>query len=228
LLLYLAFKKHSQTSWKINFKEQKRLMKMGFPSGLHHLFEIGVFSLSTALVSRLGPKNLAAHSIVLNVAAFMFMVPLGISAAAAIRVAKFLGEGKKSEMIKAGDAAFLITFIFMSLSAISMFIFGQNFIRIFTSDAEVVQIGVKVILLAAVFQIADGIQVIGGGVLRGLGETKITAVSNFIGHWVIGLPIGYFLCFQANYGVPGLWTGLSTGLFIVAIVLFLAWRKKEQ
>lgn len=227
-LLYLSFNFQKQISWNFNFNFQKKLFHLGLPAGLHHVFEVGVFSLSTALASKLGPLKLAAHSIVLNLASFTFMIPLGISSAAAIRVGNYLGEKKKKEMILAGYAAFFLGLMTMIISALILLIFGKYLTTLFTKDVEVINTAGQIILLAALFQIADGIQVIGAGTLRGLGETKFTALSNFIGHWLIGLPIGVYLCFYTPLGLQGLWTGLSLGLFYVAFVLFQAWRKKDR
>jgi MATE family multidrug resistance protein len=187
-----------------------------------------VFSLSTALASKLGSNALAAHSIVLSIASFTFMVPLGISQAAAIRVAFHLGEKKKQNSIWAGDAAFFITVLFMTFSGLMLWLLGPTVVGYFTKENTVVQMAAQIILIAAAFQIADGIQVVAAGALRGIAQTKISAAANLIGHWMIGLPIGYYLCFHTPLKLSGLWAGLTIGLFSVALGLFLFWRQKTS
>ncbi|MBK9293942.1 MAG: MATE family efflux transporter [Oligoflexia bacterium] len=227
-LIFLSFKFQKQVSWRLDYKYIDKLFKLGLPAGLHHLFEVGVFSLSTALASKLGPLKLAAHSIVLNLASFTFMFPLGLSSASAIRVGNYLGGNKKQEMFNTGYASFYIGLIGMIITGLFLFLFGIPLTGLFTKDLEVINYAGQILLIAALFQIFDGIQVIGAGVLRGAGETKFTALSNFIGHWLIGLPVGVYLCFFTLLGLRGLWMGLSLGLIYVSIVLFLAWRKKER
>ncbi len=226
-LIYFSFsgknKAPSHHSWRIDYSYFKKLFLLGTPAALQMLFEVGVFSLSTGLASKLGAVSLAAHSIVLNIASFTFMIPLGISMAAAIRVAYYLGEKDSERSFQAGYAAFILSFCFMVCSGILLSTWGSHIIGIFTTDLDVIKLASKIIILAAIFQVADGIQVICTGAMRGLGETRIPAVANLIAFWIFGLPIGAWLCFKENWGLKGLWTGLALGLAIVASTLFAYW-----
>ena len=155
------------------------------------------------------------------------MVPLGISLAGAIRVGFFFGEKQYQQSKQAGWNALVLGAGFMALSGVIMFLAGDHLIGIFTQDAGVIAIAAKIILLAAVFQIADGVQVVATGVLRGIGNTKASAVANLVSYWVVALPIGYYLCFGIQWGLVGLWIGLTVGLVLVAASLLLIWRRKS-
>ena len=213
------------TAFKFNGPAIKKLLSLGFPAAGQMLFEVGVFSLTSMLAGRLGAKQLAAHQIVLNIASFTFMVPLGFSAAAAIRVGQYLGQGERQKAKLAGWSALGIGILFMALSGICLFVFNRNLLGIFTSDQEVIALGHKLLIVAALFQVFDGTQVVGTGALRGVGNTKTPMLANFFGYWIIGLPIGATICFYFGGGVLGLWIGLTIGLIFVAARVLFSWIK---
>jgi multidrug resistance protein, MATE family len=188
--------------------------------------EVGVFAAATALAGRLAPSALAAHQIALNIAAFTFMVPLGVSSAGAVRVGHAVGRRDREGAVRSGWTALLFGAGFMSCAALAFLLIPRTLIGAFTSDAGVLDEGVALLSVAAVFQLFDGIQGVATGVLRGLGDTRTPMFWNLAGHWAIGLPLGYTLCFIVGLGVVGLWWGLSTGLIICGVALLAVWASR--
>ena len=216
----------SQTSLKVDFIEIKKALKIGLPAAGQMALEVGIFSLSTVLASHLDVNSLSAHTIVLTIASFTFMVPLGISAAAAILVGYSFGRNDMKTARASGWASFLLGTLFMMFSSIVLYSFGRTILNFFTHDEVVIGLGRRILLLAAFFQVFDGIQTVGTGALRGLGETKIPFISNLVGYWVVGLPLGMILCFNFSFGLTGLWLGLTIGLIIVAVAVLADWIKQ--
>ena len=206
----------------------RRLLQLGFPAALQLLLEVGVFALATALAGRLDPFSLAAHQIALTAASFTFMVPLGVSSAAAVRVGQALGRRDPPAARRAGWTALLLGSSFMLLAAIAFVLFPANVVRLFSSDPRVISSGVLLLYLAAVFQLFDGVQVVAAGALRGAGDTRTPLASNLVGHWVLGLPVGYYLCFVTGWGAVGLWIGFSLGLIAVATLLLAVWSVRTR
>jgi multidrug resistance protein, MATE family len=215
-----------ETSLAIESARLRRLFALGFPAASQITLEVGVFAAATALAGRLAPVALASHQIALNIAACSFMVPLGVSSAGAVRVGHAVGRHDPSGAERAGWTALLLGAAFM-LAAASIFVLAPRLlIGAFTTDAEVLAVGASLLFVAAVFQLFDGIQGVATGVLRGLGDTKTPMVWNLFGHWFVGLPLGYVMCFVAGWGVRGLWWGLSTGLIICGIALLAVWTRR--
>ncbi len=203
-----------------------RLIELGWPAAAQLTLEVGVFAAASALAGRLEPHFLAAHNIVLNLAGLSFMVPLGVASAGAVRVGHAVGRGDSEGAKRAGWVALALGAAFMSVAAALFVTYPDVILHLFTSDRDVVATGVTLLLVAAVFQLFDGLQGVATGVLRGLGDTRTPMFSNLAGHWIIGLPVGYALCFWWGFGVVGLWIGLSTGLILVAIVLVPVWHRR--
>ena len=172
------------------------------------------------------PSALAAHQIALNIAAFTFMVPLGVASAGAVRVGHAVGRRDRDGAARSGWTALLFGAGFMSCAALAFLLIPRTLIGAFTSDAGVLDEGVTLLSVAAIFQLFDGIQGVATGVLRGLGDTRTPMLWNLAGHWAIGLPLGYTLCFIVGLGVVGLWWGLSTGLIICGVALLVVWAAR--
>lgn len=202
----------------------RRLLTLGLPAAAHLTFEVGVFSAVTAIAGQLEPDALAAHNIALNIASVVFMVPLGISAAAAVLVGQHVGAGDAAGARRAGWAAILVALAFMGSSAVAFLVAPGGFIRLYTREIAVIAIGSQLLGVAAAFQLFDGLQVTTTGALRGLGETRVPMVISLVGYWVSGLPLAWWLCFKAGYGVIGLWLGLAASLFFVGTCLLCLWR----
>jgi len=210
---------------RIEWARLSRLVRLGFPAAVQVTLEVGVFAVATVLAGRLDPVSSASHQIALNVASVAFMIPLGIASAAAVRVGHAVGARDPVAARAAGWAAILIGGIAMTLTGLLLLTVPETFIELFTVDPRVLVVGSSLLLVAAAFQLFDGAQVVATGALRGLGDTRTPMLANLAGHWLIGLPIGYSLCFWLGFGVLGLWVGLSLGLVLVGIFLLWVWHR---
>ncbi|MBI3558341.1 MAG: MATE family efflux transporter [Deltaproteobacteria bacterium] len=216
------------TPLKFSRKHTLELVKLGLPSALTLLFEVGGFATVTMLAGQLGAVPLAAHQIVLHLASLTFMIPLGLSSATAVLVGQSLGSGNRHRAIAIGWTAIVFGAIFAAFMGLLMYAFSLPLLRIFTSDFRVMQLGSALLLVASLFQVSDAMQTIGSGVLRGIGNTKVSMYTNLAGHWLLGLPVGYMLCFWLGWGAHGLWVGLSVGLTVVALGLTYVWWRKAH
>lgn len=229
--LMLVEHKRGLSEWKnqfgIDLRRLWNLLALGAPAATQILLEIGAFSAATAFCAKLGPLSLSGHEIALNCAAFTFMVPLGVSSAAAVRVGYQLGRRDSIKAYFAGWSAIVLGAGFMLSMAVVFVMFRQPIARIFTPDPGVIRVGARLLLVAAVFQLFDGIQTVATGALRGTGDTRTPMFANLIAYWLIGLPAGYVLCFRFGWGAFGVWIGLCAGLIIIGSVLLYAWQKRS-
>lgn len=215
-------------SWRPGGQPFAALVTLGVPAALHMLAEVGVFALATMLVARLGAVPAAAHHVVLQIASFTFMVPLGLSSAGAVLVGQAAGRGDPAGARRAGWTAVGIAVGFMAVSAVVLIVAWRLILAPFTTDPEVIALARQLLLCAGVFQLFDGAQVALGGVLRGAGNTMAAFVTNLAGHWLVGLPIGAFCAYHLELGAVGLWIGLATGLAVVGVALALVWSRVSQ
>jgi len=204
----------------------RRLIDLGLPAASTVTAEVGVFALSTALAGRLEPVATASHQIAMNIAAVAFMIPLGLASAGAVRVGNAVGAGNPRGAAAAGWTVIVMGVTFMMMSGTLFVLAPRTLIGFFTDDADVLALGTTLLAIAAVFQLFDGLQGVVTGTLRGLGDTRTPMVTNLGAHWLVGLPIGYTLCFVAGWGAPGLWWGLSAGLIVAGVVLLAAWARR--
>lgn len=199
--------------------QTRKLLRVGVPMGLQILTEAGVFSLVSLLAGRLGARISAAHQIALGLASYTFMGVLGISSATAVRVGRAIGAGDERGPRRAGLVGFGLVLGYMGACAAVFVIFARPLARIFTSDPGVQEVAVGLIRIAAAFQLADGLQGVAGGALRGAADTRFASWANVACHWGVGLPLALVFGFTLAHGAAGLWWGLSVGLFVVAAVL---------
>ena len=185
-----------------------------------------MFAAATALAGRLDPIALTSHQIALNVASVTYMVPLGVASAGAVRVGQAIGRRDPLAASQAGWTAIAIGVGFMGCAALCLFTVPAQIIGLFTHEPAVVTLGISLLFVAALFRLFDGLQGVTTGVLRGLGDTRTAMVSNVAAHWLLGLPVGYLLCFVVGWGVTGLWIGLSLGLVVVGLVLVATWASR--
>jgi len=209
----------------VNFKVIRKIVNIGVPGGFQMFFEVGGFSFAAIMVGWIGVNELAAHQIALNLASITFMVGLGISISVTIRVGNFLGKRDLVEIKKAGYSALFIIAVIMSLFGIMFFAFRNYLPTLYINDVEVIKIASSLIIIAAIFQIVDGLQIVGVGILRGLTDMKAPMVISFIAYWVIGLPVAYLLGFIFDFGVEGIWVSFVVGLTLAAIFFILRFRK---
>lgn len=198
---------------------------LGVPGGAAMAVEVAVFSLVTALVGRLGAETLAAHQLTLNLASLTFMVPMGLSHAAATRVGQALGRGEPLAAAASGRAATIMSAAFMAATGVTFALAPRLILGLFGADDTVIAAATPLLYCGAAFQVFDGAQAVLTGALRGLGSTRRPLLINLLGHWLIGLPIGVSLGFGLEWGATGLWLGLVAGLASVAILLWREWER---
>jgi MATE family multidrug resistance protein len=216
------------TPLRPHFERVRRLLALGVPAALQLTLEVGVFAAATALVSRLDAGSLAAHQIALTAASVTFMVPMGVSSAGAVRVGQAIGRGDRRAAVEAGWAALALGAGFMAVAGLTFVLSPRPLITAFTRDAAVIAVGVSLLRVAAAFQLFDGLQVVTTGLMRGLGDTRTPMLCNLAGHWGLGLPLAYALCFGLGLGVVGVWMGLSAGLIAVGAVLLAIWMRRVR
>jgi multidrug resistance protein, MATE family len=229
--LFWVESKRPQPKWprtvRIDLRRVGALLKLGAPAATQILLEIGAFAAATAVVARLGPVPLSGHEIALNCAALSFMVPLGISSAAAVRVGQQLGRKDPEGARRAGWSAIILGAGFMACSGLVFVSIPSWIARLFSPDPDVIRTGARLLLVAAAFQLFDGLQTVATGALRGSGDTKTPMLANFVAYWLIGLPVGYFLGFKIGWGAVGVWIGLCGGLIIIGSALLLTWHRRK-
>src|SRR3984893_4437815 len=211
---------------RVDLRRVAALLRLGTPAATQIFLEIGAFSAATALIARLGPAPLSGHEIALNCAALSFMVPLGISSAAAVRVGQQLGRNDPEGARRAGWSAIILGAGFMTCSGLVFVSIPLWISRLFPPDPVVIRTGARLLLVAAAFQLFDGLQTVATGALRGSGDTKTPMLANFVAYWLIGLPVGYFLCFKLGWGAVGIWIGLCGGLMMIGSALLLTWHRR--
>lgn len=221
------FKKYlSDFAFKnIDFGRIKELLKIGMPVAMQATFEVSAFGGASILIGTLGPVPQAAHQIALNLASMTYMMAAGISSASAIRSGNYFGAKDHGNLRLSAISNYHIVIIFMCVTAVLFTLFNQWLPYIYTSDASVISIAAQLLIVAAFFQLFDGTQVVGLGILRGMGDVKLPTVITFVSYWVIGLPIGYLLGIHLGMGAIGVWFGLVSGLASASLMLFLRFQK---
>jgi multidrug resistance protein, MATE family len=212
----------------INWPIIKKILSLGLPSGFQYFFEVGAFSLAVVMVGWLGTKQQAAHQIAINLASISFMAVLGISAAGSIRVGNAVGQKDIAETRKAGFTASLMGASIMFFSGLIFILFRNYLPTLYVSDEVVISYASSLLIIAALFQLSDGVQAVGIGILRGLTDVKIPTAITFIAYWIVGLPVGYLLGFTLELGVQGVWIGLLLGLTTSAILLTLRFNSRSK
>lgn len=216
---------HVDHRW--NGAEVKQALRVGMPIALQMGAEIGIFALVGVLASRLGVMQLAAHQLVIGLASFTFTIALGVAAAGSVRVGLGVGARDMRATRISGHVAFIAGGVVMAISGLSFALAPRLIIRLVTNQESVILASLPLMLVAAVFQVSDGIQAVGAGVLRGAGDTKYAFLANIFGHWCVGFPIALLLGFHFDMGIVGLWWGLCAGLTVVAALLFLRFEKRS-
>lgn len=214
---------HADRRW--SQREIGQAARVGLPVALQMALEVGVFALVGVLAARLGTLHLAAHQIAIGLASFTYTVALGIAAAGSVRVGLAVGARDTNAARIAGHAAFIAGAVVMATNGLAFALFPRAIARLITNQENVIRFAIPLLLVAAVFQLSDGIQGVGAGVLRGAGDTKFALWANLAGHWLIGFPIALWLGFRQQYGIVGLWWGLCVGLTVVAVLLFFRFER---
>lgn len=199
----------------------KEILRFGLPVGLQIGAESWAFQIATLWAGKLGKAELGAHSIALNLASLSFMVPLGVSIGTVTLVGNRLGTGDREGAHRGAKVALAMGGAVMSVSALLFLLLRNALPHLYTSDPEVVALAAAILPIAAAFQLFDGLQVVGGAVLRGMGDPKPAAVFNVVGYYLLALPLAWWLGFRANAGIAGIWWGLALGLALIATALVI-------
>jgi MATE family multidrug resistance protein len=234
LLLYSVYYDHRyktglrRTRRLPSFFRMWRLVQLGFPAATQFAMEVGVFAVATTLIGKLGAVALASHQVALNTVSLTYMVPLGISSAAAVRVGQALGRRDAHAASRAGWTAMALGTSFMTCMGVILLVVPRQIVRAYTPDPVVIQAASSLLFVAAFFQLFDGMQTVATGALRGAGDTRTPMLCHMFFYWAMGLPLGYHLCFGLGWGAAGLWTGLCLALILIGIALLYFWRRKER
>ena len=219
--------------WRLNWASLAQLWRLGAPTGAMIAVEIAIFASTVLLMGLIGDAALEAHAMVFQIASLAFMVPLGVSQAATVRVGHAYGAGDASQVSRAGWTALWMVLAFMATSAATMLLIPRVLLSGFIdvtapANAEVVALALSFVRIAALFQLFDGAQAVAAGMLRGVHDARLPMLIAFFGYWVIGAPIGIYLAFRTPLSGLGLWIGLAIGLAFVAVLLLTRWRQKER
>lgn len=204
------------------------MFALGAPIGAHQLLESAAFGMVGLLMGMLGTQEMAGHQVALSLAALTFMVPLGVGAAAAVRVGHAVGAGDAPAARRAATASLLFGVAFMSCTAALFLLAPRLLARAYTADARVIEVAAALIPIAGVFQIFDGIQAVAAGVLRGVGDTRAPMLIALVGFWFVGVPVSAWLGLHTRAGAAGLWWGFVAGLGAVATILLLRVRVRMR
>lgn len=203
------------------FRGHRLMLRIGIPIGLHNAAELLIFTAAALLLGRIGVHELAGHQVAINLASVSFMVPLGISGAAATRVGNAIGRGDMPAARRAAAVCLFLGAAAMSFFALLFAVLPGPLAGLYTEDPAVLRVVLALLPIAAMFQIFDGLQVVGAGVLRGAADTTFPAVVVLIGYWVLGLPVGWHLAFDQGMGARGLWWGFTVALLVMAVLFLL-------
>jgi len=219
--------------WKPDWKHFREIFRIGTPIGLTVLAEVSLFTAAALLMGWLGTDEVAAHAIALQLASMAFMVPLGLGVAATVRVGMAYGRSDPESIRKAGWTAFALGTGFMAITCTLFLTAGPTIVTLFLDprvpeNANALRLAASFLVVAGVFQLVDGAQVVAAHALRGLSDTKIPMVLAILGYWAVGLPVAYVLGFVVGWRGLGIWIGLAAGLAFVAVVLVARFAMRER
>ncbi|PKQ09911.1 MAG: MATE family efflux transporter [Alphaproteobacteria bacterium HGW-Alphaproteobacteria-12] len=219
--------------WRADHARYLELWRLGLPIGMTLAFEVLVFNAAVLLMGLFGATALAAHAIALQIAAISFMVPLGFSQTATVRVGLVFGAGDRAAITRAGWTPFIIGVTFMGVMALTMMLFPHTLIGLFLdrtdpANAEVIRLAVSFLAVAALFQVFDGAQAIAAGMLRGLQDTRVPMLYAGVGYWLVGLSLGVVLAFPLGLSGVGIWFGLAIGLATVSVLMLYRWLRRAR
>jgi len=204
----------------------RKLWNLGYPIGLQYVFEAGAFVMAAFMIGWIGKIQLAAHQVALTLASATYMAASGLSSAATVRVGNFIGSRDPANLKRAATTAYLLVSLFMASAAL-FFIFSRHLLPpLFSNDPDVQRVASDLLIIAAIFQISDGLQVVGLGILRGMKDVRLPTLIALFSFWFIGLPTGYALAFDLGMQVNGIWVGLAIGLSLSALLMYRRFKHK--
>lgn len=219
--------------WRSDWQRFRQMARLGLPIAVSHSFEAGVFTAAVLLMGWISTAAVAAHAVALQLASLTFMVPMGLAQAATVRVGIGHGRADAAHVRQAGWTAFWLGTGFMAAMAALMLAIPGPLAGLFIdrsdpANAEVAALAVSFLVIAALFQVFDGAQVIAQGMLRGLHDTFVPMLFALFGYWIVGIGVGAWLAFGRGWGGVGIWTGLATGLGIVAVLMLARWLLRDR
>lgn len=219
--------------WRGDWPRFAQMAKLGLPIAVSHAFEAGVFTAAVMLMGWISTQAVAAHAVALQLASLTFMVPMGLAQAATVRVGIGYGRQDAGHIRRAGWTSFVLGTGFMAMMAAIMLAMPETLTGLFIdrtdpANAEVAALAVSFLTVAALFQVVDGAQVVGQGMLRGLHDTFIPMLFALFGYWIVGIGLGAWLAFEQDWGGVGIWTGLAAGLAIVAVLMLARWLLRDR
>ena len=220
------FKKYLKGFYLTNISRERclQILRIGAPVAMQYAFEISAFSAAAIIIGTIGYHEQAAHQVAINLASITYMMASGLSAAAAIKSGNYFGVSDHQKLRHSAISSYHIVLAFMCCTAILFTLLNHVLPWIYTSDTIVISIAAQLLIIAALFQLFDGTQVVGLGILRGMGDVNIPTLITFLAYWVVGLPVGYVLGIVLHLGVKGVWYGLVLGLMISSILLFFRFQ----
>ena len=213
---------------KIDFPMMRRLLAIGIPAGFQYFFEVSAFAASSVMIGWMGTIELAAHQIALNLASISFMVAMGISSAATIRVSNAVGRKNIHGTRMAGFSAALLCAVFMAMAGVVFILFRFFLPSLYISEKDVIDISASLLVIVAFFQVSDGTQAVGLGILRGMTDMKIPTLITLAAYWLMGLPSGYFMAFKLDMGIYGVWYGLLISLTASGLFMMIRFNAKSK
>ncbi len=218
---YLAQFKLFHMDW---FRSRS-ILRIGTPVAMQYVFEVGAFAAAAVIAGTIGANEQAAHQVAITLAAMTYMMASGIAAAATIKTGNNFGQQNFFRLRRFAVSSYHIVLLFMGVSALLFALLNQYLPWIFTKDTVVIGIAAELLIIAGLFQLFDGTQVVGLGILRGVGDVNIPTLITFIAYWVIGLPIAYLLGIVMDLGVAGIWYGLTLGLLTSSLLLYVRYKR---
>lgn len=223
----IDFKRYLQ-QFKLLYLDAPRcraILKIGAPVAMQYVFEVGAFAAAAVLAGTIGASEQAAHQVAITLAAMTYMMASGIAAAATIKTGNSFGQRNFPRLRRFAISSYHIVLVFMGITALLFALLNQYLPWIFTKDTLVIGVAAQLLVIAGLFQLFDGTQVVGLGILRGIGDVNIPTLITFVAYWVIGLPMAYGLGLALGFGVLGIWYGLTLGLLTSSLLLYLRYRK---
>ena len=219
--------------WRADWPRFAQIWRLGLPIAVTLALEVTIFNAAVFLMGLISTAALAAHAIAIQIAALSFMIPLGLAQAVTVRVGLAHGRRDPAGIARAGWTSFALGEAFMLAMALVMLAMPHFLVHAFLDEsdprnAEVIALAVSFLAVAALFQIVDGAQAVGAGMLRGLHDTTVPMIYAALGYWVIGLGTGIWLAFGLGWGGIGIWIGLAIGLAVVAMLMVARWARRER
>ncbi len=211
--------------WHVGWVRCVALLKIGAPVAMQYVFEVGAFAAAAVIAGTIGANEQAAHQVAITLAATTYMMASGIASAATIKTGNSYGNRNVFRLRRFAASSYLIVLVFMGLSAVLFTVFNQYLPWIFTRDTVVIGIAAQLLIIAGLFQLFDGTQVVGLGILRGMGDVNIPTLITFVAYWIVGLPAAYLLGIVLDIGVSGIWYGLTLGLLTSSVLLYVRYSR---